>query len=358
MDIKRSLKYGWEKLVETWWWITLAAMYMPIGGALYFLTGFTASRWANNPDILGALNYDTFSSFLKSPINLKSYIGYVVTAFVMLSIVYLFAGYIPSKRAANKHHNSLMFKTTLVFFVFNAIFALFSYLAVALSSKQPNLFSFNMLLSQYFAQTASYVFGTSILILIAIISYIYEKFTMKNVFQLIIIYFITGTLEFLLVQPVMFKTMNGGQMVMPRVIPLLGIITTTIDFALIIIAIFVSVETVIQDNLSEGTKRGLHLLWVRSSILWTYFLVWAIVFLTTFIVQYFVILSYRLTHIMPSVLSSSMAATIAIIVASLGDAYILFATFKLARIFENRENAEEVSMQTADAVNPPNEMQV
>ena len=193
-------------------------------------------------------------------------------------------------------------------------------------------------------------------VLIAIISYIYEKFTMKNVFQLVTIYFVMETLEFVLLQPVMFETTSDGQVVTP----LIGIIAALIYFVLLTIAIFVSVETVIQNNLGEGTKKGLYLLWARSSILWAYLLVWAIVFFTSFIIQYFVILGYRLTHIMPSVLSSSMMPTIMIIVTLLGDAYLVFTTFKLACIFGNKESekkTQESSGQTTDTLSSPNETQ-
>ena len=349
MDIRESLKYGWKKLAETWWWITLASFYMPIGGALYLLAGFTASRWANNPDILGALNYRTFSSFLKSPVNLKSYIGYTITALVMFLIIYFFAGYIPSKWAANKQHNRVMFQTALIFFILNVTFALLSYLAIATASKQPPLFSFNMLVSQYFLQIANGVFGVTIFILIAVISYIYEKFTVKSALHLVVIYFITITLEFLLLQPFTFKMVANGRVVTP----LIGIIMALIYFVFTTIALFISAETVIQDDLGKGTKKGLHLLWARSSILWTYLLVWIITFAISYIVEYFVMLSFRLTHTAPS---SSFLTVPAILltITMLGEAYLAFVTFKLALIFENKESEnedQEDSGEPADELN-------
>ena len=90
MDIRESLKYGWKKLAETWWWITLASFYVPIGSALYFIVWLAVSRRANNPSILGVLNYNTLCSFPKSPANLKSFVSYVITAFVMFLIIYFF----------------------------------------------------------------------------------------------------------------------------------------------------------------------------------------------------------------------------------------------------------------------------
>ncbi len=336
MDIKESLKYGWKKLAETWWWITLASLYLPIGSALYLLAGFTASRWTNNPDILGALNYRTFLSFLQIPTNLKLFVGYAIATLVMLLIVYFFAGYIPSKWAANKRHNRVMFRTALILFILNVTFAFFSYLAIVTASKQLHLFSFNMLISQYFTQITKGVFGTTILVLIAVISYIYEKFTVKSALHLVVIYFVTVTLEFLLLQPVTFKMVANQRVVTPSI----GIIMALLYFAFTTIALFISAETVIQDALGKGTKKGLHLLWARSSILWTYLLVWIVTFAISYIVEYFVMLGFRLTHAAPSFPFLSTSA-IMLTITMLGEAYLAIATFKLARIFESKESEKE-----------------
>ena len=356
MDIRENLKYGWEKFVEAWWWITLASFYVPIGGVLYLLAGFTASRWTNNPNTLGMLNYKTFSSLLKSPVNLKSYISYIITAFVMFFIIYFFAGYIPSRRAANKRHNKLMFQTALVLFALNVMFMLFSYLAVALSSKQPYLFSFNMLISQYFAQVAKGVFGITIFVLIAVISYIYKKFTMKNALHIVIIYFVMITLEFVLLQPAVFRQASNSKVVTP----LIGIIMALIYFIFITIAMFISIETVIQNNLGKGTKKGLYLLKARSSILWTYLLVWVIVFVFSFVIEYFATFSYKFTHVPPSVFSFLAMPTIIITVTLLGEAYLAFITFKLVWIFESKESEKETqdsSGQSTDNLNSESKAQ-
>ena len=346
MDIRESLKYGWKKLVETWWWITLASFYVPIGGALYLLAGFTASRWANNPDILGALNYRTFSSFLQIPTNLKLFVGYAIATLVMFCIIYFFAGYIPSKRAKNKQHNRIMLQTALIFFVLNIAFALFSYLAIATSSKQPPLFSFNMLISQYFLQIASGVFGITVFILIAVISYIYEKFTLKSALYLIVIYFVTITLEFLLLQPVTFKMAANARVVTP----LIGIIMALLYFIFTTIALFISAETVIQNNLGKGTKRGLHLIVARSNILWTYLLVVVITFTISYIIEYVLMLGFRLTHTAPSSSFLTVPA-IMLTITMLGESYLAFATFKLARIFESKESEKEDSGEPTDGLN-------
>ena len=180
IDIRESLKYGWKKLAETWWWITLASFYVPIGSALYFIVWLAVSHRANNPSILGVLNYNTLCSFPKSPANLKSLVSYVIAALVMFLIIYFFAGYIPSKRAVNKRHNRVMLQTALILFVLNVTFALTTLLISVLSLKHPQLYYFSIPFSKYFSQTSNSFFGVIAFVLIAVTSYDYEKFTIKT----------------------------------------------------------------------------------------------------------------------------------------------------------------------------------
>ena len=351
MDIIESLKYGWKKLVETWWWITLASSYMPIGSALYFIVWLTVSRWANNPNILDMLNYNTLCSFPKSPANLKSFVSYVITALVMFLIIYLFAGYIPSKRATNERHNRVMLQTALMLFVLNVTFALVTSLISALSLKHPQLYYFSILFSKYFSQTSNSFFGVIAFVLIAITSYIYEKFTMKNALHLVVIYFITVTLEFVFLRPIVLRiiisTFNTD-----AVIPLIVIIMSYAYFVFTTTVTFISVETVLQNSLGKGMKKGLRLLVLRSSILLVYLLVWIIAFVFPFVIEPFVNIILFLVHTPSFLFLSVMLATV-LTAMLLGEAYLVFITFKLARIFESKEIEKEVqgSSEPADGLN-------
>ncbi len=351
MDIIESLKYGWKKLVETWWWITLASSYMPIGSALYFIVWLAVSRWANNPNILDMLNYNTLCSFPKSPANLKSFVSYVITALVMFLIIYFFAGYIPSKRATNKRHNRVMLQTALMLFVLNVTFALVTSLISVLSLKHPQLYYFSIPFSKYFSQTSNSFFGVIAFVLIAITSYIYEKFTMKNALHLVVIYFITVTLEFVFLRPIVLRiiisTFNTD-----AVIPLIVIIMSYAYFVFTTTVTFISVETVLQNSLGKGMKKGLRLLVLRSSILLVYLLVWIIAFVFPFVIEPFVNIILFLVHAPSFLFLSVMLATV-LTAMLLGEAYLVFITFKLARIFESKESEKEVqgSSEPADGLN-------
>ena len=337
-DIKMSIAYGWKKFLETWWWITLAGLYMPVGGALYLLAGVTAARFTSNPDTLGELNYRTFILLTKTPPGIKWFVGYAITTLVMFAIIYFFAGFVPSKSAANKNHNRLMAKTAAMFSALNIAFALLSYFVIASSSTQPSPFSFNTMLSQYLSGIAKNVFGFIFFTLIAIISYIYEKFTLKNVFQATVIYFIMETLQIIISDSFMPITHRATNAV-PS--PYNILIAYVAAFVIIVLTIFIMAETVLQDSLSKGTKRGLHLMHMRSNLVWTYIAVYIVVYIFIYAFNYFMFLSYRLTHITPSAFLSYATPTISGIIFTLGEAFLVFVTFQLAHIFENRENQTE-----------------
>ena len=348
MDIRESLKYGWKKLIESWWWITLASSYILFGSVLYFIVWLVVSRWTNNPNILGMLNYNTVCSFPKSPANLNSFVSYIVTTLTIFLIIYFFVGYIPSKRAANKRHNRVMLQTALILFALNVTFALITLLISVLSSKHPQLFYFNMLFSQYFSQTSNSFFGVIAFVLIAVTSYIYEKFTVRSALLLVVIYFITITLEFVFLRPVVLRiilTYNTE-----AVTPLIGPIMSYAYFVFTTIVTFISVETVLHNNLGKGTKSGLHLLVARSRILWVYILVWVIAFVSPFVAGHFVDIILFLMHAPPFLFLSVMLATF-ITAMLLGMAYLVFITFKLACIFESRDTQED-SAELTDGLSP------
>ena len=98
----------------------------------------------------------------------------------MFLIIYFFAGYIPSKRAANKRHNRVILQTALILFVLNVTFALTTLLISVLSLKHPQLYYFSIPFSKYFSQTSNSFFGVIAFVLIAVTSYDYEKFTIKT----------------------------------------------------------------------------------------------------------------------------------------------------------------------------------
>jgi hypothetical protein len=337
-DIKMSVAYGWKKFLETWWWITLAGLYMPVGGVLYLLAGITAARFTSNPDILEKLNYRTFILLTKTPPGIKWFVGYAITTLVMFAIIYFFAGFVPSKSAANKNHNRLMAKTAAIFSALNIVFALLSYFVIASSSTQPSPFSFNTMLSQYLSGIAKNVFGFIFFTIIAIISYIYEKFTLKNVFQATVIYFVMETLQIIISDSFMPITRRVTNAV-PS--PYNILIAYVAAFVIIVFTIFIMAETVLQDSLNKGTKRGLHLLHMRSNLVWTYIAVYIVVYVVIYAFDYVMFLSYRVTHITPSSFSFYAVPTVWAFVSALGEAFLVFVTFQLARMFENRENQTE-----------------
>ena len=115
---------------------------------------------------------------------------------------------------------------------------------------------------------------------------------------------------------------------------------------------FISVETVLQNSLGTGIKKGLRLLVLRSSILLVYLLVWIIAFVSPFVIEPFVNIILFLVHAPSFLFLSVMLATV-LTAMLLGEAYLVFITFKLARTFESRESGKEVqgSSEPADGLN-------
>ncbi len=340
-EIKESLKFGWKEILGTWWWISLSALYIQIGGFLYWFAGFTAARWVNNPEILDKLNYRTFSFYFDSPVGLRWNIGHTIMVFVMFSIFYFFAGYLPSKRAKNKNHSVIMLKTALWFFVLNCILVLFSYLAILFSPRQAALLSFGTVLSQYLSQIAHNVFGITLFIAIALISYIYEKFTEKNVFQLVMVFFVVQTIDFIIM--ISFRTLSyvNGNVLKIFSRPSLGIFEAIAYSVVFIVAIFIASETVIWNNFKEGVKRGLYLLYHRGNIVWAYFFIYACLFAISFGVSWIPYLRSKAYYGVNSHLFSTAATIIPFILFILVSSFLVVTAFKLAYLFEKRGKLSE-----------------
>ncbi len=335
MEIQKSLTYGWEKLKEIWWWVSLSILYLQIGGLLYLFAGFTAMKFTGEPEFLSKLSYNSFQSYLSSGLNSQNIVGYFIALFIMFLMLYFFAGYLPSKKAANKNHKTVMAKVAVWFFIINALIMLFSVLIMKLSNpSHPGAYSKAMVIYRLFSQFSA-IFGAALFIVIALISYIYKKFSERSAFQISIVYFIFALIPIVISSTSLFTTYLPSNHGSPRpVSPLFGFIEVLISFVIYSVEVFVLPETVLQDDLKKGFQRGLYLMKEKGRIIFFYLMLYALYFVV-FYATSFISLKSR-------VLSPVFMAFYQWFPGMI-EAFIVLSSFRLAYFFENRDELFEES---------------
>ncbi len=335
MEIRKSLAYGWEKLKETWWWVSLSLLYGEIGGLLYLFAGFTAMKFTGEPEFLSKLSYNSFQFSLKLGIGFKNLPNYLIALVIMFLILYFFAGYLPSKKAANKNHNKLMLKVAVWFFVIDVFIAVLSVFIVKSSNpSNPNLYSKFIVASGIISQLPG-ILGVNLFVGIALISYIYEKFSERNAFQISALYFLFALIPIVVSSVSLFTTYLPTNPGSPRpVSPLFGFVEALIFFVIYSVEIFVLPETVLQDNLKKGFQRGFYLMKEKRRIIFFYLLLYVLADII-FYVSSLLLTKNRIT----SIISVSFYRWFFGMVG----AFVVLSSFYLAYFFENRDELFEDS---------------
>ncbi len=329
MEIQKSLSYGWKKLKETWWWVSLTLLYGQIGGLLYLFAGFTAMKFTGNPELLSKFSYNSFQSSIKLGIIPKNVGSYFISLVIMFLMLYFFAGYLPSKKAANKNHNVLMLKVAIWFFIINVAFAALSALVMkSANPSNPNMYSKSIIASQIISQMSG-IFSVNLFIGIALISYIYEKFSEGNAVRVLTVYFIFALLPIVISSATLFTTYLPTNHGAPKpVSPLFALVQALIFFVIYSVEIFVLPETALQNDLTKGFQRGFYLMREKGRIIFFYLILYVIEYAFFYICSF---LSVR------NRISSIVSTTFYQWLFGMLMAFVILSSFRLAYLFENKD---------------------
>ncbi len=321
MEISKSVKFGLKKMGETSLWFTALLLYRQIISSLYYFAGFTAARWSGNPDILGKLNYRTFQSALNGRTGIANCI---IALLIMFAFFYFAAGYFPAKSAANKNHSSLMLKTMIWFFILSVLLRCASLLILRLSAHQTFRI---VMISNAFSDIAESTFGLYGIVIISLVSYIYEKFSEKNVFQIVSILFVMQIISFAITLSLGVNAPHFSKSIPPY----LGIIEAIVTASIFILSIFIIPETVLQNNFKDGFTRGMYLMKMRGGIVGIYFIIYGVLFAISLFAEKTGIAMHG------NMFVNSIVIIINVLISGFTEAFITLSSFRLAYLFENKD---------------------